>query len=81
MQKTEIRSQTISVDTLLLRKSTKYHDNKTLDSQKKHQITKANLHTVKMPRKRVAMPTIDIVQLIVSQRQRKREIVFDCTSH
>jgi len=35
MQKTEIRSQTISVDTLLLRKSTKYHDNKTLDSQKK----------------------------------------------
>jgi len=38
-----------------------------------------------MPRKCVAMPTIDIVQLIVNQRQRKREIaatlVFVCTGH
>ena len=41
---------------------------------KKHQITKANLHTVKMPRKCGAMPTIDIVQLILNQRQRKLEI-------
>jgi len=32
---------------------------------KKHYITKANLHTAKMPRKSIAMPTIDIVQLIV----------------
>jgi len=42
-----------------------------------------NLHT--QPRKCVAMPTIDIVQLIANQRQRKREIaatlVFVCTGH
>jgi len=57
-----------SVATLLLWKSTRFYDKKTLDSQKKHQITKANLHTVKMPRKRVAMPIIDfIVQLIANQ--------------
>jgi len=31
---------------------------KTLDSQKKHEITKSNLHTVKMPRKCVAVSTI-----------------------
>jgi len=41
---------------------------KTLDVQKKHEITKANLHTIKMPRKYVAVPIIDIVQLIVNQR-------------
>jgi len=38
-----------------------------------------------MARKCVAMPTIDIVQLIVNQRQRKQEIaatlVFVCTGH
>jgi len=38
-----------------------------------------------MVRKCVAMPTIDIVQLIVNQRQRKREtvatLVFVCTGH
>jgi len=38
---------------------------------KKHWITKANLHIAKMPRKCVAMPTIDIVQLIVNQTQTK----------
>jgi len=52
---------------------------------KKHYIIKANLHTVKMPRKCVAMPAIDIVQPILTQRQRKREIaaalVFVCTGH
>jgi len=52
---------------------------------KKILITKANLHTVKVPRKCVAMSTIDIVQLIVNQRQRKREIaamlMFFCTGH
>jgi len=32
---------------------------------------KATLDTVKMPRKCIAMPTIDIIQLIVNQRQRK----------
>jgi len=45
---------------------------------------KANLHTVKMPRTCVAMPTTDIVQLIANQR-RKREIaprlMFVCTGH
>jgi len=35
---------------------------KTLDYKNK-------LHTVKMPRKCVAMPTIDIAQLIVNQSQ------------
>ena len=35
---------------------------------------KGNQHTVKMPRKCIAMLTISIVQLIVNQRQRKREI-------
>jgi len=44
-----------------------------------------NLHTVKMPRKCVALPTTDIVQLIVNQRQRQREtaatLVFVCTGH
>jgi len=75
-----------SVATLLLRKSTKFHDKKTVDSPKKHEITKANLHTVKMPRNCVAMLTTDTVQLIVNQRQRKREIaatlvVFVCTGH
>jgi len=29
-----------------------------------------------MPRKRLAMATIDIVQLIVTQRQRKQEILW-----
>jgi len=52
---------------------------------KKHKIAKAKLHTVKMAKKCVAMPTADIVQPIVSQRQRKREIattlVFVCTGH
>jgi len=38
---------------------------------KKHQIAKANLHAVKMPRKCVATPTIDIAQLIVNQTQKK----------
>jgi len=46
---------------------------------------KASLHTVKMPRKCVAMQTTDIVQLIVNQRQRKLEIaatvVLVCTGH
>jgi len=69
-----------SVATLLLWKSTRFHDKKTLYSQKKHQITKANLHRVKMARKCITMPTI--VQLIVNPRQRKREIaatlVFVC---
>jgi len=50
---------------------------------KKHQITKENLYTVKMPRKCDVMPAIDIAQLIVSQRQRKREmaatLVLVCT--
>jgi len=37
-----------------------------------------------MPRKCVAIPTIDIVQLIINQRQRKRKIIaailgFVCT--
>jgi len=40
---------------------------------------------VKIPRKCVAVPTTDIVQLIVNQRQRKREIaatlVFVCTGY
>ena len=35
---------------------------------KKHEITKANVHTVKMARKCIAMPTTDIVQRIVNQR-------------
>jgi len=43
------------------------------------------LHTVKVPRKCVAMPTTDIVQFIVNQRQRKWEIaatlVFVYTGH
>ena len=39
---------------------------------KKHQIPKTNIHTVKMPRKCIAMPTIDIVQLIGNQRKSKR---------
>jgi len=38
-----------------------------------------------MPKKSIAMPTIDIVQLIVNQRQRNRELaatlVFVCTCH
>jgi len=42
-----------------------------------------NIHTVKILRKCVAIPTIDIVQLIGNQRQRKWEIaatlVFVCT--
>jgi len=42
-------------------------------------------YTVKMARKRVAMPTTVTVQPIVSQRQRKREmsttLVFVCTGH
>jgi len=41
---------------------------------KKHHITKANLHTVKMPRKCVAMPTMDFVQLIGNQRQGNWEL-------
>jgi len=53
---------------------------------KKHYIHKQNtrlqketyIHTVKMPRKCVAMPAIDIVQLIVNQRQRKPEIAAQC---
>jgi len=52
---------------------------------KKHYVTKASLHTVKVPRKCVAMATTDIVQFIVNQRQRKWEIavtlVFVCTGH
>jgi len=34
---------------------------------KKHKITKANLNIAKMTRKGVAMPTTDIVQLILNQ--------------
>jgi len=38
-----------------------------------------------MPKKCIAMPTIDIVQLIVNQRQRKQVIaatlVFVCTGY
>jgi len=72
----------VSVATLLLRKSIRFPDEKTLDSQKKY-ITKSNLHTAKMPKKCIAVPTIDNVQLIANQRQRKREIAatlgFVCT--
>jgi len=50
---------------------------KTLDYKSKH--------TVEMPRKCVAMPTTDPVQLIVNQRQRQWEtaatLVFVCTGH
>jgi len=46
-------------------------------------MTKANLHTVKMPRNCLAVPATDTVQLIVNQRQRKWEIaatfVLVCT--
>jgi len=62
--------------------STRLHDKKH-KINKKHQITKENLYTVKMPRKCDVMPAIDIAQLIVSQRQRKREmaatLVLVCT--
>jgi len=38
-----------------------------------------------MPKKHVALPNIDIVLLIVNQRQRKRKkaamLVFVCTGH
>ena len=40
---------------------------------KKHQITKKIFHTVKVPRKCVAMLTIDIMQPIPNQRQRKQQ--------
>jgi len=43
-----------SVASLLLRKSTSFH-------YKKHSIAKANLHTVKIPRKCITVPTIDIL--------------------
>ena len=66
----------------VVRENTRFHDKKNTRFTKKYWITKANLHTVKMPRKCIAMPTMDIVQLIVNQRQRKREIeatlVFVC---
>jgi len=58
---------------------------------KQHEIRKKtldynnNLHTVKMPRKCVVMPTTDIEQLIGNHRQRKYEIaatlVLVCTGH
>jgi len=51
-----------SVATLLLRKNTSFH------YKKNTRFTKSKLHTVNMPRKCVAMPTIDIVRLIVNQR-------------
>jgi len=34
---------------------------------------KSNLHTVEVARKCIAMPTTDIVQLIVNQRQRNKQ--------
>jgi len=53
--------------------------------QTHQQVSSQELHIMRMPRKCVAMPTIDIVQPIVNQRQRKREIaaplVFACTGH
>jgi len=59
-----------------MKKNTRFTKNTTLQNQ---------TYTQKIPRKCVAMPTIDIVQLIVNQRQRKREIaatlVFVCTGH
>jgi len=51
-----------SVATLLLRKCTRFHD------KKNTRLTKANLHSVKMSRNCVAIPDIDIVQLIVNQK-------------
>jgi len=53
----------------LLWKSTKIHNKKNIRFTKKTLDYKSKLtHRVKMPRKCVAMPTIDIVQLIVNQR-------------
>jgi len=54
------------VATLLLWKCTGFHDKKTLDSQKALDYTNKLTHTVKMPRKCVTMPTIEIVQLSVN---------------
>jgi len=55
----------------LLQKSNRFHDKKTLGSQKNTRSQKQTYHTVKMPRKCFAMPTIDIVQLIGNQRKKK----------
>ena len=70
-----------SVATLLLHKSTRFHNKKTLDSQKNTRLEKQTYTQCKYPE----IPTIDIVQLIVNQRQRKREmaatLVFICTGH
>jgi len=56
--------------TLLLRKSTRFHDKKNTRFTKKHKLTKTNVNTVKMARKCVAMPTRDIITH-VDQRQTK----------
>jgi len=48
-----------SVATLLLWKSTRFHDKKTLESQKSTRLQKQT-YTLKVPRKCVAIPTIDI---------------------
>jgi len=70
-----------SVATLLLRKSIRFHDKKTLDH-------KSKLTHSENPQKTkcVVMPVINIiVQLIVNKRQSKRKIaatlVFVCTGH
>jgi len=52
----------VNAATLLLRKSTKFHDKKSLDLQRKTLDYKNKLTLSEMPRKCVAMPTIDIVQ-------------------
>jgi len=74
-----------SVATLLLRKSTRFHDKKTLDSQKKTLDYKSKLTHGENTQKCAVMPIIDIVQLIRNQRQRKREIaatlVLVCIGH
>jgi len=70
----------------LLRKSTRFHDKKTLDSQKTLDYKSKFTHS-ENAQKCIAVPTLDIVQvqLIVNQRQRKRMIaatlVVVCTSH
>jgi len=91
MQHSATSTSSVVTLTLMLQKNTRFHHKKTLESRfaKKPLDQKSKLtHRVKMPKKCVAMPTIETLHLcnsFVNQRQRNQKIaatlVFVCTGH
>ena len=79
------RSHAASVATLLLRKITRFHDKKTLDTQKNTRLQKQTNTQWKCSENALQCQPYTLCKLIENQTQRKEEIaatvVFVCTGH